>query len=118
MQELRSKKARISRTLRAAEVAEHLGHVVADLSQSHSRRPYNRGPVLRTLTTSSDLWAFAQQRFLSAREHLLLQGYSPAVTIPEEVSERDLKQIAGECIALPPLAVVLWSVFLAGKMCV
>ena len=117
MQQMRTKRARVGSSISERDVAEHLSHVVADLSQSHKRRPFNRGPVVRTLTTSSSLWTFAQQRFLTAREHLLLQGYSQATVLPAQMKETDLRHIAGEGISLPPLALVVWSIFLSGKLC-
>ena len=94
-----------------------LSELLLDVSQSHKRRPMPglEGPS-RCLTTSSRLWCFAQKRLLCGAEHLLLQGLAPSeLTIPDSLTEADLREISGEGIALPCLATIVWALGLALK---
>ena len=68
--------------------------------------------IARAPTTSSQLFSFKEERLLTGFEHLLLQGYSSETRVPGCISESELRSMAGEAIALPPLAVVIWSLFL------
>ena len=78
-----------------------------DISQSHGRRPFNMpGAAAHTLTTGSQLYSFEHRRVLEPAEHLALQGY------PDGFSASKLRAIAGEGIALPCLALVIWALYL------
>ena len=94
------------------EMDEALRGTVVDISQSHARRPISNNGVARTLTTSSSLFSFTHGRLLTAYEHLLLQGYPSTVEIPINVTESDIRSMAGEGIALPCLAIIVWSLHL------
>ena len=90
-----------------------LKDVLVDFSQSHSRRPYsNTEGTAHCLTTSSQLYSFRLDRCLLAVEHLLLQGYPVNTVVPEGFNDRELRALAGEGIALPCLATLVWAVFL------
>ena len=105
MQCLSSKKMRLTH-LHAATA-----EVLVDVSQSHTRRPLSNPVtgVAHTLTTSSQLYSFKQERVLDGIEHLLLQGYPKDLRVPDSVSESDLRTMAGEGIALPCMSMVIWS---------
>ena len=96
---------------------QHVGDLLLDYSQAHVRRPYsNKQGVARTLTTSSTLYHFGQDRVLTGLEHLLLQGYDIGVNIPEGMSQAELKKCAGEGISLPVLGSVVWALYMAGTL--
>ena len=116
VQAMANKKRKCTPRTTLDEISAALQTTFADLSQSHARQPFNSTDVARTLTTSSRLWCFAQHRFLRVEEHLSLQGYSRALSVPEGLKESEVRALAGEGIALPPLAMILWSVYLQGKL--
>ena len=101
-----AKRARCS----VKSVQPQLKETLMDVSQSHSRRPLpGEDSTNRCLTTSSRLYSFAQRRMLTGTEHLLLQGYSLPISLPEGLTQADLRSFAGEGISLPCLATVLWA---------
>ena len=116
VQVMANKKRKCTPRTTLGEISDVLQTTLADLSQSHARQPFNSTDVARTLTTSSRLWSFAQHRFLRAEEHFSLQGFSRALSVPDSLKESEVRSLAGEGIALPPLAMVLWSVYLQGKL--
>ena len=88
----------------------YLKNKLLDVSQSHGRRPMsNAEDIAKALTTSSRLFSFDQKRLLCAEEHLALQGYDFDFEVPEAVSASELRKMAGEGIALPCLACILWA---------
>eukprot|EP00439_Symbiodinium_sp_Y106_P030818 s7503_g3.t1 len=90
-----------------------LNDALVDFSQSHGRRPFsNTDGTAHCLTSSSQLYSFRLDRCLLPVEHLFLQGYPVSVAVPEELNDRDVRSIAGEGIALPCLATLIWAVFL------
>ena len=106
------KKRKVSVSTIRKDVAE----LVVDVSQSHARRPMPAltGPN-RCLTTGARLFSFAKNRLLCGFEHLLLQGYSESLIVPNNVSENELRVLAGEAIALPCLGTLIWALTLTGK---
>ncbi|CAE7552448.1 unnamed protein product, partial [Symbiodinium microadriaticum] len=90
--------------------------LLVDISQSHGRKPLSslQGDA-RCLTTSSLMYYMGEDRVLCAREHLLLQGYDRCCEIPECMSNADVRRAAGEGIALPPLGLLLWTLFAEAK---
>lgn len=107
VQVCRSKKARLDNMKKA------LNDAIVDVSQSHGRRPVsNSQGVAHTLTTSSQLFSYRQERLLVPFEHLLLQGYPSNTKIPKELSDRDVRSLAGEAIALPSLGTICWALYL------
>ena len=104
------KRARVSFQAPLPDRRAILQNTILDLSQSHDRRPFSgeTGPV-RTLTTSSLLYSFRENRILRPLEHLCLQGYPRSVSVPESFSDRDTRVLAGEAMSLPSLGLVVWS---------
>lgn len=93
----------------AAARSDLPAQLFVDISQNHIRRPLsNADGTVRALLTSTDLYHFGTDRCLVPLEHLLLQGYSPDVVLPDLLSDSDVRQMAGEAIFLPCLATVLW----------
>ena len=90
-------------------VAPHMvGSYLVDISQSLNRKAF--GQKVRNLTTSSSLFCFAKDRLLSAQEHFSVLGM-PTVNL-SEVSDHQARELAGQamaapCIALPLLIVAL-----------
>eukprot|EP00439_Symbiodinium_sp_Y106_P053768 s69_g7.t1 len=93
------------------ECRSELAATSLDVSQSHQRRPYSQG-CCRTLTTSSRIFAFSQNRLLCAREHMMLQGFDENLVVPKQISESALRRFAGEGMGLPCLGTVLLAVLL------
>ena len=90
-----------------------LKDTLLDMSQSHERRPFSNGEdIARCLTTGSWLYSYRLDRVLLPLEHLLLQGYPVSTRIPEKMNDKDVRDLAGEAIALPCLAVVVWALYI------
>lgn len=97
----------------AEEIPTAMENILVDVSQSHGRRPVSSASgVAHTLTTSSQLFSFKHQRLLTPFQHLLLQGYPDTTELSADHSEADVRNMAGEAIALPSLGIVVWGLFL------
>lgn len=85
-----------------------------DLSQSLKRKPFTSSEgTNRTQTTSTRMYSYSEDRMLTGKEMLLLQGQSASsLVIPEDVKETTLHDLAGEGMAVPCVGLVLWSLFL------
>ena len=94
------------------ELATCLQDTILDVSQSHKRQTFsNKEGIAKCLCTSSDLYSYSQDRMLHPLEHLVLQGHPTTVVLPESVTHRQVKTMAGESIALPCLGLLLWSLY-------
>ena len=83
--------------------------LVVDISQNHVRKPLSDSSgFLRTICTSSLLYHFSADRLLHPLEHFFLQGYSDQLVLPQSLSVRDLRSMAGEAICLPCLGSIVW----------
>eukprot|EP00971_Amphidinium_carterae_P035286 694592-Amphidinium_carterae.2 len=84
--------------------------LLIDVSQSVDRTPWTLLGSQRvgTLTTSSSLFWTGGGRMLLAEEHFRLQGWDTVRRV--NVSDTALKDLSGESMPLPPMAVVLLSV--------
>ena len=107
----RSKK--LHQGLDSKQIAELMKDVWLDVSQSHSRKVTSTAPR-RTLTTSSEVYAFGRDRVLLPTEHLALQGhFAPTLKLP--LTARQVRSLAGEGMALPSIGSVLWCLFLTKR---
>lgn len=79
----------------------------ADMSQDIHRQSVHG---MRTLTTSSIWYSFEMDRTLQASEYLFLLGYS-SVNLAN-LSFNKVKDLAGEAMSLPSLAMVLYCTLL------
>jgi hypothetical protein len=87
--------------------------VILDISQSHERKTMtNQAGQAPCLTTSSTLYHFGRPGMVLPFEHLLFQGHRRTVVIPSCMSQGDIRDLAGEGIALPCLGLILWSLYL------
>ncbi|CAE7215300.1 unnamed protein product [Symbiodinium sp. CCMP2592] len=88
-----------------------------DVSQS-VRRGKHSTPTgfLHTLTTSTRLYSFSLDRVLTGREMLSLHCQPRDLVIPEGVADSDLRDLAGEGMALPCLASVVWCLYLTKQL--
>ena len=99
---------------RVAKEFSGMQNFLVDVSQSHSRRTSsNVAGEAPCLTTSSQLYSFKLDRALVAYENLLLQGWPPSTQIPACMSEEDVRDLAGEGIALPCLGLVVSALLLS-----
>jgi hypothetical protein len=89
--------------------------VLADVSQSHSRKTFtNSLGVNPCMTTSSIFYSFGMDRALIPLDHLKMQGL-PAQTMsfPIGITQANMRDLAGNMMFLPSLATVLTAVLLA-----
>lgn len=87
-----------------------LRDLVVDISQNPCRSPWSRpGGNAHTLCTSTQLYSYNLDRMLEADEYLLLQGYKESVNT-DQLSSDAVRSMAGEGIALPCLASVLYCI--------
>jgi hypothetical protein len=86
--------------------------VFIDLSQSGKRRVFTKADVTPALTTASCIYSFGRDSIVLPLELLLWHGHNVNVSIPADMSPSSLKELAGEGMALPCLAAVLWSLYL------
>ena len=86
-----------------------------DVSQSLNRHTHtNTFGINHTLTTSSVLYSYGLDRVLTGREHMFLHGHAKD-TFFSDMSPAVLRELAGEGMALPSLAAVIWSLFVCKR---
>ena len=85
-----------------------------DVSQSLSRNAHThlQSGINHAMTTGSLLYSYDRDSVLTGREMLQLHGQPKTLVLPDQLSEAQLVQLAGEGIALPSLAAVLWCLYL------
>ena len=84
-----------------------------DVSQSISRKPWtNEFGVTHALCTSAILYSFSMDTVLCGRERMQLHGHNKELFVDDKLSESTLKDLAGEGMAIPCLAGVLWCLYL------
>ena len=89
-----------------------LRRTYVDISQSHSRKVVTwQNGITPTVTTSTEMYSFGLDRVITPVEILRLHGHENPV-IPKGMSYRDLKRLAGEGMAVPCIASVIWCIFL------
>ena len=83
--------------------------LITDVSQNPARRPQtNQQGRSRCLTTSSRLYSHGQARMVTAFEFFRFQGHDLRVQIPDSISQKQAADLAGEGIALPCLATIVF----------
>ena len=84
-----------------------------DVSQSVKRHKHSTpAGIVHTLTTSTRLYSFSLDRVLSGREMLSLHCQPKDLVIPDDIRDSALCDLAGEGMALPCLASVVWCLYL------
>ena len=84
-----------------------------DVSQSLHRKAHtNAQGCNHALTTSSLLYSFTRDSVVTGRELLLFHGQPRSLSLPVDMAESQIMQLAGEGMTIPSLASVLWCVFL------
>eukprot|EP00971_Amphidinium_carterae_P013339 262983-Amphidinium_carterae.1 len=100
--------------LLSEECARHedrpVGTLVTDVRQDAARKPWSNG-IIRSLTTSSQLFHHGQQRMLSLRELFALMGF-PADTNLSALSHTQAKDLLGESMAVPSVTLVLLALMM------
>ena len=95
------------------EKKQALRNVFCDLSQNPRFRSYtNCEGVTGCLCTSTVLYSFHRDGAVLPLELLRFQGHRRDLVIPEEMSSNQVRDLAGEGMALPCLGTVLWAVYL------
>ena len=90
-----------------------LSDVYVDFSQNPVMEAYTRPSTGLTgaLATSTTLYSYGQDKVFLPPEYMYCQGWKDIV-IPDDMSGDELRHLAGEGMALPCLATMLWSVYL------
>ena len=68
--------------------------------------------VNHALTTSSIVYSYDRDSVLTGRELLQLHGQPVSLNLPSELTESQISHLAGEGMALPCLAGLLWCLYL------
>ena len=92
---------------------QRMANLVIDLSQCPSRLSWCR--KIRSVTTNSSFYLFAQNRRVSSAEHLRLLGI-PLGGKEDRLSEfkaRQLRDLAGEAFPGPSVALILAALVMA-----
>ena len=97
-----------------ATIQKALSDTIVDISQNPCRRSYSTSDgIAHTICTSSSLVHLGLGRMLHPKELLWMQGHNPKSTLfPEGMALTDIKKLAGEGMALPCVAVCIWSQYL------
>ena len=84
-----------------------------DVSQSLRRHSHtNNAGFNHAFTTSSMLYSFDRDSVLSGKDMLVLHGQPKDMVFPPDVPDSSLRELAGEGMAIPCLASVIWSLYL------
>ena len=110
MQKCREKRVNFNN---AADLAAVMQDQYIDVSQSLSRNSHtNKAGWNHALTTGSILYSFSRDAVLTGREMLQLHGQPATLSLPCHLREGQISQLAGEGMACPCLAAILWCLFL------
>ena len=82
--------------------------LLVDISQDASRKPSTEGQ-LRALCGGSTLYSMKLDRQLLAMEHLMCLGWGRASLKLSELSENQIRDLAGESMAPPAIGLVVTS---------
>ncbi len=82
----------------------------ADVSQCVSSKRW--GPVVKSLCTSSLIYDVGRCRMLSGKHHLALLGF-PLELDSESLSEPKRREMAGEAMFVPSIAIILLAIVVA-----
>lgn len=95
----------------ASSIKTAMEGVFVDISQSHDRKCFSTTQgVLPTMTTGTMLYSFSRDSVVTPLEMFLLQGHGRQTTIPDKMTDSDLRRLSGEGMAVPSLAAVIWSI--------
>ena len=93
-----------------ALLQRELAEVYVDVSQNPCRRPWtNLAGISKCLTTSSQIYSFKRDGVVLPLELMGWQGHRHALSLGSDMMPQDLKELAGQGISLPCLAVVIVS---------
>ena len=95
------------------ELTAGMSGVLLDVSQSFGRNATtNKEGVSHALTTGSCLSSFDRDSVLTGREMLQMHGQPKSLRLPSDLAESHVVHLAGEGMALPCLASVIWVLYL------
>lgn len=111
-QKLVSSKYRLSK-VKEHQIKEVMSSTVVDISQNPVMRPFTRnGGLVPCLTSTSKLYCYSRDRVICAREHFALQGWKgETLSLPEQLSEAKLKDLAGQGMCVASVGAILWALF-------
>ena len=95
---------------------KQLGNVLVDLSQNPVRRCFTKNGKSPCLTTSSQIYSFGRDSLLVPLEYMILQGHKRTIAIPDGMSGKQVKELAGEGMSLPCLALIVWCLVLVNRL--
>ena len=104
--------AKNERVLQLLDVAVSLHGTEADLyidiSQSVDWKPWTIGSI-RSVTTGTQIFALQRDRLVTEMELMRCLGFPPW-SIPEGLSRHTLRDLCGQCMALPAVGLAMLSV--------
>ena len=84
-----------------------------DVSQGLLRHAHTSSQgVNHALTTSAIVFSYDRDSVLTGRELLQLHGQPSSLSLPSELTESQISHLAGEGMALPCLAGIMWCLYL------
>ncbi|CAE7266385.1 unnamed protein product [Symbiodinium sp. CCMP2592] len=85
-----------------------LRDVFVDVSQNPVRQPWtNKSMISPCLTTSTVLYCFERDRVVLPLELMCWQGHKADIIVPATMSQSSLRDLAGQGICLPCLAMLI-----------
>ena len=85
-----------------------------DVSQDGARRPWAN--KVRSMVRNSDIYAWKQDRTLTGSEHLRCLGFETKKLDLSHHTDRELKDLAGEAMAVPSISLVSVAALLASSV--
>eukprot|EP00971_Amphidinium_carterae_P342084 6481258-Amphidinium_carterae.1 len=87
--------------------------VLIDFTQDMSRKPFQAG-AFRTITRTTEFYSFSRDRVVLPAEHLCVLGWCNVKL--EELSPGEVKDLAGDGMALPVIGLVVLSMLCSGAL--
>jgi len=85
---------------------------VVDVSQNPARTPWSKH--LPSVAQNTELYSFRKCRQIAPVEVLRILGFGDIDV--QDLSNEELRSLAGECMSLPTISVVLLAIMLKGRL--
>ena len=96
------------------KIENSMRNVLVDVSQNPCRRAFsNSNEVGKCLHTASIVYSFHRDRVLLPLELMMIHGHSRSIVIPDDMTPKELHDLAGMGITLPCLGLILVSAMLS-----
>ncbi len=88
-------------------------NLFCDLSQGALRKPWSQGSV-RCLIQGSLMYTYEADALFRAEHHFRLQGMRDGLDF-SQLTDADIRGLAGEGLCLPCIGVIIWALFLESR---